>query len=283
MDSHIHLLVEEDPETPPVDDAELDRRLRILYSPLDYERIIDRWECWEKEGAREAIQEEKARFRARMNNLSDFMKTLKQRFGRWYNGNYKNSGTLWEDRFRSTIVEGGGALRAVSAYIDLNPVRAGMVKDPLNYRHCGYAKAYIGDERARQNIVYILELSDIRTGSWKEAVALYRQLLYVKGEARETDEGIRAGFSKETVERVLAAGGKLSLPEALRCRLRYMTHSQVLGSREVVEEIFQQYRSFFGKNRQTGARKIRKIETEEDLFSLRDIQKDIIIPSSGLG
>jgi hypothetical protein len=53
------------------------------------------------------------------------MKVLKQRFTQWFNGRHAWRGTLWEDRFRPVLVEGkGDALRAMAAYIDLNPVRA---------------------------------------------------------------------------------------------------------------------------------------------------------------
>lgn len=42
---------------------------------------------------------------------------------------------MWEDRFRSVLVEGRGhALRTMAAYIDLNPVRAGLCEDPKDYR-----------------------------------------------------------------------------------------------------------------------------------------------------
>ena len=54
-------------------------------------------------------------------------------------------GTLWEDRFRSVLVEGAGlALATMAAYIDLNPVRAGMVEDPKDYRWSGYGAAMAG-------------------------------------------------------------------------------------------------------------------------------------------
>ena len=53
------------------------------------------------------------------------MKVLKQRFTQWFNGRHARRRTLWEDRFRSVLVEGKGqALRAMAANIDLNPVRA---------------------------------------------------------------------------------------------------------------------------------------------------------------
>ena len=58
-----------------------------------------------------------------------------QRFTMWYNHNYGRVGTLWSERFKSTLVEGKRfTLQIVAAYIDLNPVRAGIVRDPKQYR-----------------------------------------------------------------------------------------------------------------------------------------------------
>lgn len=75
-----------------------------------------------------------ARFTYRMHDLSEFMKGLLIRFTRWFNRTHSRSGTLWEERFKSVIVESGMAARTMAAYIDLNPVRAGMVEDPADYR-----------------------------------------------------------------------------------------------------------------------------------------------------
>jgi hypothetical protein len=62
------------------------------------------------------------------------MKTLLQRFTRWHNKRSDRSGNLWEETFKSVVVEDGLASRTMAAYIDLNPVRAGMVADPAEYR-----------------------------------------------------------------------------------------------------------------------------------------------------
>jgi putative transposase len=75
-------------------------------------------------------------------DASHFMKLLKQRFMQWYNGRRARRGTLWEERFRSVVVEGTGlALGAMAAHIDLNPVHAGLLKDPKDYRWSGGGKA----------------------------------------------------------------------------------------------------------------------------------------------
>ena len=68
-------------------------------------------------------------------NLPVFVKELKERFSRWYNKHHNRRGTLWMERFKSVLVEDGEALRTMAAYTDLNPLRAGMVKDPKDYRN----------------------------------------------------------------------------------------------------------------------------------------------------
>ena len=86
-------------------------------------------------------------------DVSVFMKLLKQRFTQWFNQQWGRKGTLWEERFKSVLVEGAGeVLATMAAYIDLNPVRAGIVKDPADYRWCGYAEATAGSRRAQRGL-----------------------------------------------------------------------------------------------------------------------------------
>jgi hypothetical protein len=83
----------------------------------------------------------KASFTYRMGDVSEFIKTLKQRFTQWFNKRQGRRGTLWEERFKSVLMEGRGhVLATMAAYIDLNAVRAGLVKDPKDFRFCGYRK-----------------------------------------------------------------------------------------------------------------------------------------------
>ena len=94
-----------------------------------------------------------------MGNLSEYMKELKQRFSRWYNRVHDRYGTLWAERFKSVVVEDkSAAVQVVAAYIDLNPVRAGMTDDPKEYRWCGYAGALGGDKLARAGLMSMLNV-----------------------------------------------------------------------------------------------------------------------------
>ena len=65
--------------------------------------------------------------------LSSLMQNLGQRYAQYVNRAYRRTGTLWEGRFRSCIAESSHYVLACYRYIELNPVRAGMVGHPTEY------------------------------------------------------------------------------------------------------------------------------------------------------
>lgn len=222
-----------------------------------------------------------ATFHARMYDLSSFMKLVKQRFTQWYNARTGRKGTLWEDRFKSVLVEGRGhALTTMAAYIDLNPVRAGLVSDPKDYRWSGYGEAVAGRKRARLGIQALVQaLHRGREASSSRSLAEYRMRLYLEGnEGREAigEDGrpVRGTLPREDLVKVLAARGRLPLREYLRCRVRYFCDGAVLGGRDYVERIFAAYRDRFGPKRTTGARRMKGLD-EGGLFTLRDLRRGV--------
>ena len=67
-------------------------------------------------------------------------------FTQWLNKRQRRKGPLWEDRFKRVLIEKQEErVKTMAAYIDLNPVRAGLVEDPKDYRWCGYAEAVAGN------------------------------------------------------------------------------------------------------------------------------------------
>ncbi len=150
-----------------------------FFRPLQEEKL--------KEGGEEAEAIRK-KLLDRMSDVSQFMKTVKQRFSVWFNRNHRRYGTLWADRFKSVLVEGAGnPLQIMAAYIDLNPVRAGIVEDPKEYRFCGYAEAVAGEKRAKLGLAFIwadsMKLKKMKDGShsFDEVLAAHRQLIFGKG------------------------------------------------------------------------------------------------------
>ncbi|HKJ90322.1 MAG TPA: hypothetical protein VJ960_04270 [Oceanipulchritudo sp.] len=205
----------------------------------------------------------------RMGNLSEFKKILKQGFSTWYNSHKGRKGTLWMERFGSTITEDSPtSAMPMAAYVGLNPVRASLVDDPKDYRYCGYAAALAGNKRCREGIMRILQMD-----SWEEASKDYRLHLMWQGHVEMP--GKSGKISRELLLKTLDKEGRLSMHELLRLRVRYFTHGLVLGSEEFVEELFQNYRSHFGEKRKSGARLIKAL-SGSGLHVLRDLRKSVL-------
>lgn len=261
MSNHFHILLEV-PERVKIDYKELVRRVHVLYGTEEADKMVRQWETWRNEGCADLAKLEQDRLEARMYDISAFVKTLKQRYTMSYNGRHNRRGTLWEDRFKSALVEGGDlALSACAAYIDLNAVRAGIVEDPKDYRWSGYGEASAGSKLSRAGLAYIYGVDlDERPKHWKKVAANYRTMLYLSGEEVISEYGdiiTRPGLAREAVEKVLAEGGKLTLAQALRCRVRYFTDGLALGGKAFVEDVFEKNRGHFGPKRKNGARKMK--------------------------
>jgi hypothetical protein len=258
LSNHFHLLLEV-PAQPMLDEAELIRRIRAFYGALEASRCKERWAEWRKNGLALLADREQDGLRRRMGDISPFMKLLKQCYSISYNHRHSRVGTLWEGRYASILVESESrALSVVAAYIDLNPVRAGIVKDPADYRWSGYGEACGGSPAARQGILALLAVGQQEL-TWSDALATYRKSLYTQGEERRDDTGRlqRTGFSPEVASEVLEHNGKMPLTALLRCRVRYFKDGLAFGSRAFVESVFERNRAHFGVKRKTGARRMR--------------------------
>ena len=274
MSNHFHVLIRvPDREEIVVSDRELLRRYAVLYpEPAPYQTMTIRYfRAVLKKGGREATMWRR-RLLARMHDLSEFMKTLKQRYTIWYNQNHDRYGTLWSERFKSTVVEGTeAALRVTAAYIDLNPVRAGIVEDPKDYRWSGYGEAVGGSIEAREGICGAISGSYGGRLNWRKASREYRQLLYCEGALGKESAGM---IPTEAWLKVVEEGGKLPLAAVLRCRVRYFTDGTVLGSERFVEGIFSEYRDRFARRRQSGPRKMKGSDWE-GLAVARDLRRAV--------
>ena len=71
-------------------------------------------------------------------SISRCMQYLGRHYVPYFNYRHRRTGTLFEGRFRSSIVQSGRYLLACQRYIELNPVRAGMVRDPADYTWSSY-------------------------------------------------------------------------------------------------------------------------------------------------
>lgn len=76
--------------------------------------------------------------------LSRMMQRVGRHYVRYFNKKYQRSGTLWEGRFKSCVVDADSYLLACQRYIEMNPVRANMVADPANYQWSSYRSNGLG-------------------------------------------------------------------------------------------------------------------------------------------
>ena len=133
------------------------------------------------------------------NSIGRLMKSVTARYSRYFNTKYDRTGTLWEGRYRATVIDSEEYFLTCSRYIEQNPVRAGMVGDPGEYRWSSYRhKAWgLGDSIVRESDLYL------RLGaSPGERQLAYRDLL-----AAMTPEDALAAI-REATSKSWALGGK---------------------------------------------------------------------------
>lgn len=125
-------------------------RQPIVATPADYRRLLD------------LLEEYAARFQVAVHayvvmsnhfhllvtpqtneGLPQMMQAVGRSYVRYFNGTQRRTGTLWEGRYKSTLIQSERYLLACMVYIDLNPVRAGMVARAADYSWSSHAH-YIG-------------------------------------------------------------------------------------------------------------------------------------------
>ena len=114
------------------------------------------------------------------------MQFLGRFYVRYFNFTYRRTGTLYEGRFKSSIVQHRHYLLACQRYIELNPVRAGMVDDPADYLWSSYRAHALGirPKMWKPHAQY-LALGATRASRMKA----YRQLFEIMG----SESGARVG------------------------------------------------------------------------------------------
>lgn len=290
MSNHFHLLLEVPSRAElELSDQELLERLRLLYSEVAVgeiaARLVKLRALEQATGRVGAAEEYRETFLRRMHDLSEFMKVVKQRMTAFVNREHQRKGTLWEERFKSVLVESGHACRVMAAYIDLNPVRASLVKMPEDYRWSSYGEVCSGHKEAQEGLARVMARSagdktsdgkPLRSLSWKDSARHYRRFLVADAEEkRAADSGSdeqkrRQGVSEEITREIQKRKGQMSRIELLRCRVRHFTQGVVLGRPDFVEGVFQETKELYPPTRKTGARKITGATTS-GLCTLRQL------------
>lgn len=216
---------------------------------------------------RELTDDQVEGFREKWADLSEFIRDLKQTFSRFYNKRHNRRGFFWSERFKSVIVDNGDTLINCLAYIDLNPVRAKMVEKPEQYRwsSIGYhvqrdnEGGFLSLDFGLKAFGVTIDTASAGTSDAAGALTQYRRFLYEKGSINDIEEEREKDF-------------KLNELDRFRYRTRYFIDSGIIGSKEFVERIYQQFKHYFTATREKRPKVIKGLE---GVYSLKRLSETI--------
>jgi len=127
--------------------------------------------------------------------ISHMMQSIGRRYVRYINKTYKRTGTLWEGRFKHSLIQDEFYYLICSRYIELNPVRAGMVAQPEDYPWSSYRHNALGQLNS------IIQPHDLyhQLGKTVEECARNYKLLFHSHIEHDTLEAIRKATNKDQI------------------------------------------------------------------------------------
>jgi REP element-mobilizing transposase RayT len=262
MSNHFHLVIRVLPAWMFGDD-EVVRRINVFMQK-------------DKKKKNEEITPQKIReAREKLEDISEFCKSVKQEFSCWYNGTRNRTGYFWGSRFKSLYLGNETIIQCVCAYIELNPVRAGIVQKPEAYRWSSLHNRQFASSSHRFCSFDGLfpdapdNLSD--TALLKD----YRALVYHFGNIKRTtvqdlEEGrsvddARAPISDRLYEKNAGRHFKPPAGELMLGRIRYFTDGVAIGSKDFIIQVYNQ---FAGTAILKKDRKIYPTGIGKDLYSI---------------
>ena len=218
-----------------LDDEEMLGRLAHLYGPSRVEAKEKVWEMLRERWLGDQVDREKERYCRRMYNLSQFVKTLKERISMWYNDKYGHAGNLWEGRFYSGVVEKDAVVKTiVSAYIGYNPVKAKLVASPADWKWSSYAMAVSG---TGDHSGYCRRMYELMLGCPWEEVRMKLESAYAdKLPDTLTPEALKEmlGDYDDEDEKNCGGGGVYRASQAIRATLKLFSGAFIGRDKEFV-------------------------------------------------
>ena len=253
MGNHFHLLVKMLPEERFTDD-EIKKRYETFYGK---DRVFSEGQI--------------PYFRERLSSLSEFVREIKVGFSRYYNRRYSRRGYFWGDRFKSVIVEKGETLVNCLAYIDLNPVRAGLVERPEEYRwsSIGY---HIQTDNKNRFLSTDFGLEEFNVKSKEERIKRYRRYVYEAGALNRPDKMPSKVIDPRVIVKERKKDFEISRLSRFRYRTRYFSDSGIIGSKEFVSTHYKEFKHLFNSKHEKTPKPIKGLD---GLYSLKRLSEAI--------
>jgi putative transposase len=209
--------------------------------------------------------------RAKLSSLSEFVREIKVGFARYYNKRHNRRGYFWGDRFKSVIVDRGETMVNCLAYIDLNPLRAGIVSRPEDYRW--NSLGYHVQTNNRDNFLSTdFGLREFNVKSEKERIRRYRRYVYEAGAVDRPEKGKTKVIGDRILEKERKREFELSRSDRFRFRTRYFTDSGVIGSKEFVSKTYLRYKHHFNTKNE---KKPKPVKGLSGIYSLKRLSEVI--------
>jgi len=190
--------------------------------------------------------------REKLSSLSEFMREIKVGFARFYNRRHN---------------------RRVNclAYIDLNPLRAGLVERPENYRwnSLGY---HLQTQNKDQFLSTDFGFKEFNVKRPQERIRRYRRYVYEAGAINRPDKMQAKVIDDKVVAKERKKEFEISRISRFRYRTRYFTDSGIIGSKEFVAENYQRFKHLFYSKHE---KKPKPIKGLEGMYSLKRLSEVI--------
>ena len=178
---------------------------------------------------------------------------------------HNRRGTLWGERFKSVIAQNGETLVHCHAYIDLNPVRAGIVKRPEDYRWSSIG--YHAQADNKEDFLSLnFGLATFGNMDDKERFRQYRRYLYEAGVIPKSDGMSKQVIDQRILEKERANNFEISTAHRFINKSRYFTDSGIIGSKEFVSENYQRFKHLFHSKH---VKKPKPVKGINGLYSLK--------------
>jgi len=216
--------------------------------------------------------------REKLSSLSEFMREIKVGFARFYNRCHNRRGYFWGDRFKSVIVENGETLINCLAYIDLNPLRAGLVERPEEYRwnSLGYHVQTNNQDDFLSTDFGLKEFNpppaDKCLKRKKERIRRYRRYVYEAGALNQPEKGKIKVIEDMVLEKERKKDFELSRSDRFRYRTRYFTDSGIIGSKEFVSTNYRRFKDLFNSKHK---KKPKAVKGLDGMYSLKRLSEVI--------
>lgn len=170
---------------------------------------------------------------SRLEDISEYMKSIKETFAKWYNRKHDIKGCFWSERFQNTILQNGTALAQCLAYLELNPVRAKITRVPEKYRWSSIYARVRGT--AISSVLSFRGLYDEKVTPFKKALSYYREYIYACGVRKVSGKG---SIPIDLADIESKNGFSIPKEKVLMGKVSHFVESCAIGSEDFIDGIY---------------------------------------------